>query len=151
MSVLIATQERDRAQVAEQYTWNLADIYPDLAAWVSVKDSLKAGLAAIRTFAGRLGESPQTLADALETKTRLEKQLARLYVYASMLADQDTRVSESQGMQQEMQRIAVFRQSRENRPIKPLRLIEAARPMRRLGAPEGFGKARLIGIGHARL
>ena len=106
MSVLIATQERDRAQVAEQYTWNLADIYPDLAAWVSVKDSLKAGLAAIRTFAGRLGESPQTLADALETKTRLEKQLARLYVYASMLADQDTRVSESQGMQQEMQRIA---------------------------------------------
>ena len=54
---------------------------------------------------GRLGSSPQTLADALETMTRLDKELSRLYVYASMLADQDTRQSEPQGMQQEMQQL----------------------------------------------
>ena len=106
MAVLIAAQERDRSKVAEKYTWNLADIYPDLAAWRAETDAIKAELPAIRAFAGRLGQSPQTLAEALETKTRLEKVLARLHVYASMLADEDTRLSEAQGMQQEMQQIA---------------------------------------------
>jgi oligoendopeptidase F len=105
MSVLIAAQERDRSKVAEKYTWNLADIYPDLGGWRAAKDKIKAELPAIRTFAGKLGQSPQTLAEALETKTRLEKELSRLYVYASMLADQDTRLSDPQGMQQEMQQL----------------------------------------------
>ena len=106
MSVLIAAQERDRSKVAEKYTWNLADVYPDLGGWRAAKVTIKAELPTIRTFAGRLGQSPQTLAEALETKTRFEKELSRLYVYASMLADQDTRVSEPQGMQQEMQQIS---------------------------------------------
>ena len=105
MSVLIAAQERDRAKVAEKYTWNLADIYPGLTAWRAATDAIKAELPGIRTFAGRLAQSPPALAEALETKTRLEKELSRLYVYASMLADEDTRLSEAQGMQQEMQQI----------------------------------------------
>ncbi len=37
--------------------------------------------------------------------SRLDKELSRLYVYASMLSDQDTRLSGPQGMQQEMQQI----------------------------------------------
>jgi oligoendopeptidase F len=106
MSVLMAAQERDRSKVAKQYTWNLADIYPDLAAWRAEKDRIKAELPLVRAFAGRLAESPATLADALETRTRLDKELSRLYVYASMLADEDTRASGPQGMQQEMQQLA---------------------------------------------
>jgi oligoendopeptidase F len=37
--------------------------------------------------------------------SHLDKELSRLYVYASMLSDQDTRLSGPQGMQQEMQQI----------------------------------------------
>ncbi len=59
----------------------------------------------IAAFAGRLGSSPQALADALDLRARLDKELTRLYVYASMTADQDTRLSEPQGMQQEMQQL----------------------------------------------
>jgi oligoendopeptidase F len=106
MSVLIAAQERDRTKVAEQYTWNLADIYPDLQAWRAEKARITAEVPVIRTFAGRLAESPATLADALDARARLEKELSRLYVYASMLADEDTRASGPQGMQQEMQQLA---------------------------------------------
>ncbi len=54
---------------------------------------------------GTLGASAATLADALELMSRLDKELSRLYVYASMVSDQDTRVSEPQGMQQEMQQL----------------------------------------------
>src|SRR4029453_9624487 len=42
---------------------------------------------------------------ALELATRLTKEFSRLYVYASMTSDQDTRVSLYQGMQQEMSQL----------------------------------------------
>ena len=106
MSGLTAGQERNRAAVDEKYTWNLADIYPDVAAWRAAKATLAAQLPRVRAFAGTLGSSPGALADALETMTGLDKEVARLYVYASMLADEDTRLSEPQGMQQEMQQLS---------------------------------------------
>src|SRR5689334_9460298 len=105
MSVLTIGQERDRARVADKYKWNLADIYPDVATWRKQKDAIAAELPRLREFRGKLGSSSQTLASALELSSRLAKELTRLYVYASMLSDTDTRVSEPQGMQQEMQQI----------------------------------------------
>ncbi|MGH7339546.1 MAG: oligoendopeptidase F, partial [Candidatus Rokuibacteriota bacterium] len=106
MSVLVAGQERDRANIEEKYTWKISDVYPDVAAWRAEKARVASEVPRVRAFAGRLGESPAVLADALETMTRLDKEITRLYVYASMLADQDTRVAEPQGMQQEMQQLA---------------------------------------------
>jgi oligoendopeptidase F len=108
MSVATAGQqqiERDRAKVADKYTWKLADIYPDDAAWRSRKEAITAEIPKLAEFRGTLGSSAQRLADALALMTRLDKELSRLYVYASMLSDQDTRVSEPQGMEQEMQQI----------------------------------------------
>ena len=104
MSVLTA-QERDRSKVDDKFKWALADIYPNDAAWRTEKDRIKAELPKLRDFQGKLGSSAQALADALELASRLDKELSRLYVYASMLADTDTRQSGPQGMQQEMQQI----------------------------------------------
>jgi len=106
LTVATAAQERDRAKVPDKYKWNLADIYPDVAAWRAAREKLAAELPKIRSYEGKLASSPAVLADALETMSRLDKELSRLYVYASMLADQDTRVAEPQGMQQEMQQLA---------------------------------------------
>ena len=105
MSVLTIGQERDRAKVPQNLTWNLADIYPSEAAWRKQKESITAEIPKLAQYRGKLASSPQTLAEALELMSRLDKELSRLYVYASMLADQDTRVSDPQGMQQEMQQI----------------------------------------------
>jgi len=103
--VLLTEQERDRARVEPKYTWNLAEIFPDVAAWRAAKALVQAEVPHIATFAGRLGSSPQVLADALDLRARLDKDLTRLYVYASMTGDEDTRLSEPQGMQQEMQQL----------------------------------------------
>jgi oligoendopeptidase F len=105
MSMLLTAQERDRAKVPDALKWNLADVYPDQAAWRARKDAVTAELPAMRRHQGALGESAGRLAEALELMSRLDKELSRLYVYASMVADQDTRVSEPQGMQQEMQQL----------------------------------------------
>jgi oligoendopeptidase F len=95
-------QEHDRSKIADQYKWNLTEIYPSDDAWRTAREKLAAEFPKLREFHGALGSSAAKLADALESQSRLDKELARLYVYASMSSDQDTRVSKYQGMEQEM-------------------------------------------------
>ena len=102
-AVLMLGQERDRARIEDKYKWNLADIYPGVAAWRQQKEKIATEIPTMKSFVGKLGSSAKVLADALDTMTRLDKELSRLYVYSTMLSDQDTRASEPQGMRQEMQ------------------------------------------------
>src|SRR4051812_14643578 len=97
LTFTLAAQERDRAKVPDRYKWNLADIYPNEAAWRAAKDKLAGELPQLRQYKGKLTASAGTLADALDRQSQMDKELSRLYVYASMLADQDTRESRPQG------------------------------------------------------
>jgi len=106
VSVAAQELERDRSKIPDKYKWNLADIYPTDAAWRSAKDRLAAEIPKLAESRGRLTSSSSVLADTLDLQYALDKELSRLYVYASMLADQDTRDSTHQGMQQEMIQIA---------------------------------------------
>jgi oligoendopeptidase F len=105
LTLTVVAQERDRARIPDRYKWNLADVYPTDAAWRSAKERITGELPQLRQFQGRLASSPATLADALEKVWALDKELSRLYVYASMLSDQDTREAGPQGMRQEMQQL----------------------------------------------
>lgn len=97
-----AVKERDRGSVADRYLWNLADLFPSLEAWRVEKSRVAADLASLGAWRGRLADSAATLADALEKRSDLRRAVIRLYVYADMLSDQDTRESGPQGMSQEM-------------------------------------------------
>lgn len=98
-------QERDRGKVPDRYKWNLADIYADVNAWRAAKERVTAEIPKIRAFQGQLAGSPSVLADAMDLSFRLDKEVSRIRVYASMLADQDTRESAPQGMRQEVQQL----------------------------------------------
>src|SRR5262245_21453790 len=87
----LAAQERDRSKIPEKYTGNLAEIYPNEAAWRSAKDKVAMDLPSLQAFKGKLSTSARTLADALEKMSALDKEVSRLYAYAGLLADQDTR------------------------------------------------------------
>src|ERR1051325_5205508 len=106
MATLMAGQDRERSAIDDKYKWKLADISPDLTSWRTAKAAIAAELPQLRGYQGRLGTSAALLADALEHASRLDKEIGRLSVYAGMLADQDTRESGPQGMQQEMQQLA---------------------------------------------
>jgi oligoendopeptidase F len=95
-------QEHDRSKVADEYKWDLTAIYPSDQAWRTAKEKLAAELAKLGQFQGKLASSASQLADALETQSNFDKELSRLFVYAGMKSDEDTRVSTYQGMQQEM-------------------------------------------------
>ena len=105
MALLTDAPSKDRVRIGEQYRWNLAEIYPELAAWRTRKDEIKAAMPRIAGFAGSLGSSPSALAEALELRSDLDKELTRLGVYAGMLSDEDTRLSGPHGMHQEMQQL----------------------------------------------
>ena len=98
----LVSEEHDRSQVADEYKWDLTAIYPSDQAWRAAKETFAARLPELREFQGTLASSPSRLADALESQSSFDKELARLFVYAGLHSDQDTRVSMYQGMQQAM-------------------------------------------------
>src|SRR5271169_2985060 len=97
-----AAQERERNKVPDQYKWDLTALYPTDQAWQSEKERLVTELPKLKQYQGTLASSAERLADTLEAKSRIEKELNRLSTYAGLISDQDTRVSTYQGMQQEV-------------------------------------------------
>ncbi|MFZ0734590.1 MAG: oligoendopeptidase F [Candidatus Sulfotelmatobacter sp.] len=95
-------QERDRNKIPDEHKWDLAPIYPSDDAWRAEKEKLAAELPKLRKFQGKLAYAASTLADTLDLQSYFDKELTRLFVYASMSSDQDTRLSLYQGMEQEM-------------------------------------------------
>jgi oligoendopeptidase F len=106
VSPLPRAQQPERSKIPDQYKWDLTPLYPSDEAWRTAKEKLVAEIPAMRQFQGTLASSPQRLADALETKSHLEKAFNRLSVYASLISDEDTRVSKYQAMSQEMVQLA---------------------------------------------
>lgn len=99
-------QARDRAEVAVEDMWNLTDIYPSDEAWSKAKDEVAGQFDEILAFKGHLTESPAQLLACLTLDSRISKELTRLFCYAGMKSDQDTRVSKYQGMKQMMRQLA---------------------------------------------
>jgi oligoendopeptidase F len=105
-SPFVTAQERDRSKIPDALKWNLADIYASDAAWRGAKEAFAAELPTLGRFKGRLTSTAGSLADGLDRLFALDKELSRLYVYASLEADQDTRDSQREGMRQEMTQLA---------------------------------------------
>jgi oligoendopeptidase F len=102
----VAQEQRERSQVPEKYRWNLAELYPTEQAWRDAKDKLVASLPSLAAYRGKLGTSAGALRAGLDAVKATEKELSRLYVYAAMRADEDTRDTRAQAMRQEMAQVA---------------------------------------------
>lgn len=96
---------RDRSTYPDETRWNLADIYTSDDVWKQEKQRIAAAVPGLATFKGTLGSSATTLLKCLDTMSGLGKDLSRLYAYAGMKSDEDTRDSLYLGMQQEMQQL----------------------------------------------
>jgi len=87
---------RQRSEIDDKYKWKLEDIYPDTVAWQADFDRLQSQMTELEKYKGRLGESAQTLYECLSLQDSLNIILGRLYVYAFLKQDEDTRISEYQ-------------------------------------------------------
>jgi oligoendopeptidase F len=84
-----------RAEVPLEYRWNLADILASTDAFDEAISKVEAAIPKIQAYAGRLGESPEVLADALALRFEIEPTVEDILVYASQGRRQDTRNAEA--------------------------------------------------------
>ncbi len=101
------TAGAERATIDDKYKWKVTDVYPSDEAWRAAKDELAKRIPELAKFQGRLGESAATLYDAFAARSEADRRLARLQVYASMRADEDTRSQSYMAMQQEIEKLGV--------------------------------------------
>ncbi len=87
-----------RSDIEDQYTWKVEDIYPSDQAWEQEFTALEENYERLRSYEGRLGESPATLLECLKLRDSLELIADNLYVYAYLKLDQDNRLSTYQEM-----------------------------------------------------
>lgn len=102
---LAQAQERDRSKIPDKYKWNLADLYPSDDAWRAAKERLVAEIPKVAEFKGTLGRSSKDLLACLEFSFSTAKNLSRLFVYAGLISDQDTRDASHLAMTQEMSQV----------------------------------------------
>ncbi len=104
LSEAVSGQMRQRSEIPPAHTWRLEDLYPSDEAWEQAKEELAGRLDEITTFQGKLDDA-ETLLACLELDSDISKAFGRLYSYASMKSDQDTRVSKYLAMRQSVEQI----------------------------------------------
>lgn len=87
-----------RSEIKVEDTWKLEDIFASDDAWEKEFEEVKALIPQMEKFKGKLGESAQTLYDALQEQDKLTMRVSKLYTYAHMRYDQDTTNSFYQGL-----------------------------------------------------
>ncbi len=85
-----------RSDIDDKYKWRLEDIYPKDELWEQDLGRVEALLPEMEKFKGHLTESGKTLLDCLVMQDSIWNIFDRLWVYAGMKRDEDTRVSKYQ-------------------------------------------------------
>ena len=84
-------QWEDRNDIPEAYRWNIADILPDEAAFDATVTKVEEMLPKLKAYQGRLAESPDVLADALDLFNEIQKAGEDAIVWANQRQNTDTR------------------------------------------------------------
>lgn len=94
----LAAQQTDEAD--PQATWDLTDLYPSVEAWSKARDEVMADFEKIDGMRGSLGKSADSLYTTYRFVSDTFRKAGRVYVYASLDADEDLRESETQERRQ---------------------------------------------------
>ena len=101
------TSVRERDAIDIKHRWATEGIFPDKAAWEKEYAAVEAMVKGLTAFRGTLSQGADQLHKVLQARDETEARLDRVYVYASLLADQDTRVGETQGMRSRARSLAI--------------------------------------------
>jgi oligoendopeptidase F len=97
--------QKTRDEIPDKYKWDLTDIYKSDAEWRAAKDTIAVKLDGVEKFKGTLTASAVNLLKCLEYNTEIGKEAYKLFYYASMSSDLDTRDMKYTGMKQELEQM----------------------------------------------
>src|SRR2546423_10594922 len=104
--LLLASLGAAAAEERPQDRWNLADLYPDEAAYNADAAKLEAQLKQFANCRGKLGSSAKRFRECLDLQYDMGKRLGRLYVYSGEREAEDTGDAPRQALNQKSQVIA---------------------------------------------
>jgi oligoendopeptidase F len=100
----VAVAGGDKVKVED--TWKLEDLYASRQDFTAARDALAKRLPELAKAKGTLGSSPKALKAALDTYFDLGLDLNKLFAYAGMKSDEDTRLAEPMADRQEVGQLA---------------------------------------------
>ena len=84
-------KSRNRADIPVEYTWNLADIYPDWETWEADRAVLDARIDEYAALKGTLAQGPGQLLKAFQLGDAMGKLAHTVYYFPSLKYDEDQR------------------------------------------------------------
>ena len=85
-----------RSEVAEEFTWNLKDMFESDEAWLAEYEAIRTYPEKLTAYQGKLGENADQLLGFLRLEDEVFQRLGKLYGYASCKSDEDTAVGKYQ-------------------------------------------------------
>ena len=91
---------QEEAAIDPRYQWDLTELYPTVEDWNQAREEVMTDFDKIEARRGTLGESADSLYQTYRLVSDTLKKAGRVYVYASLNADEDVRVTDTQERKQ---------------------------------------------------
>ena len=102
----------ERGEIDTEHLWKTEDIFATADEWETEYAAVEKRVAKLEALKGTLGQGAERLLAALKYRDDTEARIDRVYVYSSLLSDQDTRDGKHQGMKSRSRGLAIkYRQS----------------------------------------
>jgi oligoendopeptidase F len=95
-----------RDEIAATFRWRLEDLLESAEAWETEFARVERLIAEIGAWRGRASEGPRALAELLAQEAQLGEALDRVYVWAHLRRDEDTREADAQARAQRAARLS---------------------------------------------
>jgi oligoendopeptidase F len=97
----------ERGEIEAKYLWNLESTFKDVQEWEKEYAAVDAQVAELAKLQGTLGKGAGELLATLKLRDEVSQRLERVYVYANLLNDQDTRVGANQALEARARSLAI--------------------------------------------
>jgi oligoendopeptidase F len=98
-----APQLRDRIAIADQFKWNLTDIFPDWTVWQAAFDDLDRKIAAYAALQGTLARGADQLLATMRLSDDIGQLTYKVWYFASLKYDEDQRDNSINARRQQVQ------------------------------------------------
>ena len=101
------TATLERSAIEDKYKWDLSKMYASQQDWEAHYKKVESMIDEFAAKTGKVGESAQTLLDALALRDQVNIQLEKVAGFSALRRDEDMRVSANQGLFQRAQTLGV--------------------------------------------
>ena len=80
----------ERSDIDEEHTWDLTDLFADDDEWETAYEAVEERIGELSAYEGRVTEGAGTLAEVLELRESILREVSNVAAYARMRRDEDT-------------------------------------------------------------